>query len=177
MNHQPFEEEIIDLDTPRSPEYLKINPRGLVPALAYRNGNGDTTTSIITESAIVATFLADTYPDGGLLPASTSPGGALARARVAFFVDTWFTKVQGAQVKALTTGDDAAFAEVAKAVAREIEPLLEDAGPFLGGSKTLTLAEVSCPPPPPKYLPPLSLSPLPRTAPRTLKPIKRSSHF
>lgn len=160
MNHQPFEEEIIDLDTPRSPEYLKVNPRGLVPALAYR-GNGDTTTSIITESAIVATFLADTYPDGGLLPASTSPGGALARARVAFFVDTWFTKVQGAQVKALTTGDDAAFAEVARAVAREIEPLLEDAGPFLGGSKKLTLAEVSCfvflvlslPFPPPPHLP------------------------
>jgi len=31
----PFTEEIVDLDTPRTPEYLAINPRGLVPTLKY----------------------------------------------------------------------------------------------------------------------------------------------
>lgn len=27
----PFQEEIIDLSVPRTPEYLAVNPRGLVP--------------------------------------------------------------------------------------------------------------------------------------------------
>lgn len=137
---QPYEEQIIDLDTPRSPEYLQVNPRGLVPSLSY---NGE----IITESAIVATFLADTYPAKGLLPASTDPTGPLARARIAFFVDAWFSKVQSLQMKALTakTDDEAAgfFEDLVKAVGKEIEPLLGNAGPFFGGSSKITLAEVS----------------------------------
>jgi glutathione S-transferase len=29
----PFTEEIIDLQVPRTPEYLKVNPRGLVPTI------------------------------------------------------------------------------------------------------------------------------------------------
>ena len=33
-------------------------------------------------------------------------------------------------------------AEVVEAVRKEIEPLLEGAAPFFGGSKTITLAEV-----------------------------------
>ena len=33
-------------------------------------------------------------------------------------------------------------AAVVEAVRKEIEPLLEGAGPFFGGSKTITLAEV-----------------------------------
>ena len=33
-------------------------------------------------------------------------------------------------------------AEVVEVVKKEIEPLLEGAGPFFGGSKTITLAEV-----------------------------------
>ena len=32
--------------------------------------------------------------------------------------------------------------ELVKAVEKEIEPLLEGAGPFFGGNETLTLAEV-----------------------------------
>ncbi|KAJ3191890.1 hypothetical protein HDU82_003373 [Entophlyctis luteolus] len=43
----PFEEVIIDLTTPRTAEYLAINPLGLVPALKW-NGN------VITESAVIA---------------------------------------------------------------------------------------------------------------------------
>ena len=33
--------------------------------------------------------------------------------------------------------------ELVEAVRKEIEPLLEGAGPFFGGSKSITLAEVS----------------------------------
>ncbi|KAK2601485.1 hypothetical protein N8I77_010933 [Diaporthe amygdali] len=134
----PFEEEIIDLDTPRSPEYLKVNPRGLVPSLSY---NGE----IITESAVVAQFLADAYPSH-LVPASSDPNGPLTRARIAFFVDAWFTKVNAFWFKTLfaKTADEAAenAEELVKGIAKEIDPLLKDAAPFFGGSKKLTLAEV-----------------------------------
>lgn len=110
-----------------------------MPSLSH---NGE----IITESAIVAQFLADTYPSH-LVPASSDPAGPLARARIAFFVDAWFSKVSGLYMKSLAakTADEAAgFADdVVKGVAKEIEPLLGNAGPFFGGSEKLTLAEVS----------------------------------
>jgi glutathione S-transferase len=130
---------IIDLDTPRSPEYLKINPRGLVPALSY---NGE----IITESAIVAQFLADAHPSH-LVPASNAPGGALRRARIAFFVDTYVTKVNSTLYSIFgALNDEEKRKEIAQkvltAIATEIEPLLADASPFFGGSEKLTLAEV-----------------------------------
>lgn len=50
-----------------------------MPSLSY---NGE----IITESAVVAQFLADAYPSH-LVPTSSEEGGALKRARIAFFVD------------------------------------------------------------------------------------------
>lgn len=135
----PFEEEIIDLAVPRTAEYLKINPRGLVPSLVY---NGE----IITESAVVTQFLADAYPSH-LLPSSTDAEGPLKRARINFFVDTWFSKVSGFYMKTLTakTDEDATSNanELVKGIVKEIEPLLKGAGPFFGGSEKLTLAEVS----------------------------------
>ncbi|GAP90386.2 putative glutathione S-transferase domain-containing protein [Rosellinia necatrix] len=80
----PFEEEIIDLSVPRTAEYLQVNPRGLVPSLAVDG-------QIVTESAIVAAYLADAFPSH-LVPASGDSNGALTRARVAFFVDTFMSK-------------------------------------------------------------------------------------
>ncbi|KAK0669230.1 thioredoxin-like protein [Cercophora samala] len=134
----PFEEVIIDLDTPRTPEYLKINPRGLVPALSY---NGE----IIIESGIVANFLADAYPSH-LLPPSNSVEGALRRARVALFVDAFISKFNGQLFALYTAEGETARAEIAdKAVAalvKEVEPLLADASPYFGGSDKLTQAEV-----------------------------------
>lgn len=134
----PFEEHIIDLSVPRTEEYLAINPRGLVPSLVY---NGE----IITESAIVAQFLADLYP-GKLIKSSTEPGGALERARVNFFVDTWLSKVNphlfgSLGAKTAEKKEEHATTLIANVV-KELEPLLKNASPFFGGSKTVTLAEV-----------------------------------
>jgi len=138
----PYEEVIIDLDTPREPWYLKINPRGLVPTIKFSNGIID---EIITESGIVAQFLADSFPSH-LLPAShESPQAPLVRARISFFVDAWFSKVQSKLMGALIAQDDEKEAKTAEAVAtieKEIEPLLKDAGPFFGGSEKMTMAEV-----------------------------------
>ncbi|CRK28580.1 Glutathione transferase omega-1 like protein [Verticillium longisporum] len=134
----PFKEEIIDLNTPRTEAYLKINPRGLVPALSY---NGE----IITESGIVAQFLADAHPSH-LLPASDAKDGALRRARINFFVDTYFSKVNPLLFKIIGASSDEEKNELAKTkvetIVKEIEPLLSDAAPFFGGSDKLTLAEV-----------------------------------
>lgn len=134
----PFKEEIIDLDVPRSPEYLKVNPRGLVPSLSY---NGE----IVTESAIVAQFLADTYPSH-LVPPTTDANGPLVRARIAFFVDAWFSKVQPHYGKIVFSKSDKDAEDSAKdivaAISKEVEPLLADAAPFFGGHQKLTLAEV-----------------------------------
>ena len=134
----PFEEVIIDLDKPRTPEYLKVNPRGLVPALSF---NGE----IIIESGIVAQFLADAYPSH-LVPASDAPGGALRRARIALFVDAFTSKFNSPLFGLYrATAEEEINGIVEKAVAglvSEVEPLLADASPFFGGSDKLTLAEV-----------------------------------
>ncbi|KAK4246026.1 thioredoxin-like protein [Corynascus novoguineensis] len=134
----PYEEVIIDLSVPRTPEYLQINPRGLVPSLSF---NGE----IITESAIVAQFLADQYPSH-LVPPSNAPGGALRRARISFFVDAYISKVNSVLFGlygAKTEEDQKAVGDKAvAALVKEVEPLLVDASPFFGGSDKLTLAEV-----------------------------------
>ncbi|CAJ2512461.1 Uu.00g054760.m01.CDS01 [Anthostomella pinea] len=133
----PFEEEIIDLSKPRTAEYLKINPRGLVPSLAVND-------DIITESAIVTSYLADAFPSH-LAPASTDLNGPLARARMSFFADTWTSKVNGHVFKITAAQTDAQKATAGKdivdAVVKELEPLLANAAPFFNGSDKLTLAE------------------------------------
>ncbi|KAI2928917.1 hypothetical protein CBS147320_4175 [Aspergillus niger] len=140
----PFEEVTIDLDTPREPWYLEVNPRGLVPSLSY---NGE----VITESGIVAQFLADAYPSH-LVPPSNTPEGALQRSRIAFFVDTYSSKAAphyNAALRGATEADRKAGVEsYVAAIKKEIEPLLyqglegKQHGPFFGGSDKLTLVEV-----------------------------------
>ncbi|KAK2060759.1 glutathione S-transferase domain-containing protein [Colletotrichum caudatum] len=134
----PFEEEIVDLSTPRTEEYLRVNPRGLVPALSY---DGE----IVTESAIVSQFLADAHPSH-LAPAAGSRDAALRRARVAFFVDAYFTKANAVVFKLYAAKSEAEARELAETfvdvVAKEVEPLLKDAAPYFGGSDKVTLAEV-----------------------------------
>ncbi|KAI9823859.1 MAG: hypothetical protein M1826_007605 [Phylliscum demangeonii] len=151
----PYQEVIIDLETPREEWYLKINPRGQVPVLRYGEHG-----AIVRESGIIPYFLADSHHPNGLLPAPTAShdGGneaaltaAGTRARIAFFVDAWFAKVQPLLYAGMQLSPDAADAEaagvahateLAAAVQTEIEPLLADAAPFFAGSKELTMAEV-----------------------------------
>ena len=125
--------------TPRSTDAsLTLLQRGLVPAIDF---NGE----IITESGIVATFLADAYPSH-LFPASGTPEAALTRARINFFVDTWFGKASSYLFKILMSSSEEDKVklsnELVEIVGKEIEPLLKDAKPFFGGSEKVTLAEV-----------------------------------
>jgi len=143
-----FKQIPIDLDKPREPWYLQINPRGLVPALKISSPalGGE---HILIESAIIVQFLADLFP-GRLAPPSNTTSGALDRARLNYFIDTWNTKVGSFMFnlfKAQSTQEKEAFArDWVEAIKKEIEPLLADAEPYFGGSKTLTLAEVNVAP-------------------------------
>lgn len=61
----PYRQVLLDYGTTmKSPEYLKINPMGKVPAVVH-NGH------VITECAAICAYLADAFPAAGLAPAAT----------------------------------------------------------------------------------------------------------
>ncbi|CAK7231653.1 hypothetical protein SBRCBS47491_008003 [Sporothrix bragantina] len=134
-----YKEVHIDYSVPRTREYLQINPRGQVPTLVYG-------TQIIRESAIVAQFLADSVPSTHLTPRTGEPEDAVMRAQMAYFVETYFARVNKYYYPAIAAQTeveaDALGVQFNDAVCAEMEPLLQDAGPFFGGSKQLTMAEV-----------------------------------
>ena len=60
---QPYETLVLDYGTTmKAPEYLVVNPMGKVPALAHPGG-------VVTEVAAICCFLADAFPQAGLMPA------------------------------------------------------------------------------------------------------------
>jgi glutathione S-transferase len=60
---EPYETVLLDYNTSmKAQEYLSINPMGKVPAIKH----GDT---VVTEAAAICTYLADMFPDRGLVPA------------------------------------------------------------------------------------------------------------
>ncbi|KAH7121676.1 thioredoxin-like protein [Dactylonectria macrodidyma] len=134
----PFEQVLIDLEVPRSPEYLKINPSGQVPALVY---DGE----IVRDSGTISQFLADAWPSHLVRP-SGSLEGAFHRARITAFVDAYLSKFQGQVMKALVartqTETNHAIEGALLDLGKWVEPLLHDSKPFFGGSEKLTLAEV-----------------------------------
>jgi len=93
----------------------------------------------------VSWLLSDAYPDH-LAPPSNAPGGPEKRARIAFFVDTYFTKFQSSLFKLFAAKTDADAEPIVDAavdqLVKELEPLLKDAKPFFGGSDHITIAEV-----------------------------------
>ncbi len=64
----PYETVLLDYGTTmKSPEYLAINPMGKVPAI--RHGS-----QTVTECAAICAYLADSFPQAGLLPAPAHRG-------------------------------------------------------------------------------------------------------
>jgi glutathione S-transferase len=64
----PYETEIVELGPAvKTPEYLAINPMGKVPALVH----GDV---VVTETAAICAYLADTFPDARLAPPQNKRG-------------------------------------------------------------------------------------------------------
>lgn len=70
-----FDLERVDLATKKTTsgaDFLKINPKGYVPALQFDDGE------VLTEGAAIVQYLADRKPDARLAP----PGGSLPRTRL-----------------------------------------------------------------------------------------------
>lgn len=60
--------EVVEYGPPmKSPSYLAVNPMGKVPAIRH----GDT---VVTEAAAICAYLADAFPDAGLVPPAGERG-------------------------------------------------------------------------------------------------------
>jgi glutathione S-transferase len=77
---QPYNVEYVELakGQQRSPEYLAVNPRGKVPALATDSG-------VITENLAILCWLSRRYPDVNLLPELGTEHGLKALSDLAWF--------------------------------------------------------------------------------------------
>ncbi|WP_430390627.1 glutathione S-transferase family protein [Dyella sp. 20L07] len=75
---QPYEAHRVPREELRSPDYLRINPAGVVPALQEDDG------WVLTENAAILNYLADKYPLSGL-------GGEGARGRAE--VNRWLAYI------------------------------------------------------------------------------------
>ncbi len=67
----PYERVLTDISTgaQKTPEFLKINPMGKVPAL--KDGE-----AALGEAAAICAYIADRYPETRLAPPATDPGRA-----------------------------------------------------------------------------------------------------
>ncbi|HCX88100.1 MAG TPA: glutathione S-transferase [Gammaproteobacteria bacterium] len=76
----PYEliESTIDMDKPRLPEQLAINPNGWIPVLKW----GD---KAMYEGAAITVFLCDRHPDAGLAPAIDDPERGLYLQTLVYF--------------------------------------------------------------------------------------------
>lgn len=59
---EPYEQVLLEYGTTmKAPDYLAVNPMGKVPAIKH----GDT---VVAEAAAICLYLADAFPEAGLLP-------------------------------------------------------------------------------------------------------------
>lgn len=81
-----FELEKVDLakhQTAAGEDYLRINPKGYVPALQLDDG------TVLTEAGVVLQYIADHHPDSGLAPRT----GTLERYRLMEWLNFLSTEV------------------------------------------------------------------------------------
>jgi len=125
----------------RSPDYLRLNPQGLVPSLELDGG------SVLTQSLAICDYLDEVYPEPPLLPADP-----LARARVRAFAQVIacdIHPIQNLKILARLQSMGHSDAEVQNWAAAIIDEGLDacarliarETGPFCFGG-TPTLADI-----------------------------------
>ena len=62
---QPYDTVVVDFGPAMKGDYRRINPMGKVPALTHGS-------RIVTEGAAICTYLADAFPQAGLMPQDRS---------------------------------------------------------------------------------------------------------
>jgi glutathione S-transferase len=137
----PFELKLVDRanNAHKSPEYLKLNPNGLIPVLV----DGDL---VLYETAAIVLHLVDTHPDAGLAP---SPIGSAERAQFYKWL-VWLAASLQAQMpmyfytdRYVAPGNSAGAAEVKALTEKRIEGLIDQidaqlashGGPWLLGER------------------------------------------
>lgn len=132
----PYELSEVDIysDEPRDPEFLRINPNGWVPALAYDGG-------AMYEAAAITVFLCDRHPEAGLAPAAEDPSRGKFLQWLVYMAGTLQPAYQMFYYSFRFAAREEDFASVkARAVTRleEIWRILDDAleqGPWMLGNR------------------------------------------
>jgi glutathione S-transferase len=136
----PFELRLVDRanNAHKSPEYLKLNPNGLIPVLV----DGDL---VLYETAAIVLHLVDTHPAAGLAPAV----GTAERAQFYKWL-VWLSSSLQSQMpiyfytdRYVAAGNTAGAAEVKAATEQRIEGLIDQidaqlashGGPWLLGDR------------------------------------------
>jgi len=150
--HLPFDRVNIDVTKGenRTPEFLKLNPRGKVPVLVHSTVSGDV---VLSESSVINEYLEEVFPNPPLMPKAPAQR-AHVRALVHLF-DTELSPTTGLLIieKLLKKPEEqrADFVAERQKATREIlarvVEMMSD-GPFLAGD--FSLADAS-------YIPVLSV--------------------
>jgi glutathione S-transferase len=124
----PFELKLVDRanNAHKSPEYLKLNPNGLIPVLV----DGDL---VLYETAAIVLHLVDTHPNAGLAPAV----GTIERAQFYKWL-VWLSASLQSQMpiyfytdRYVAPGNASGAAEVKAATEKRIEGLIDQIDPQL----------------------------------------------
>lgn len=123
-----------DKQEQKSPEYLKLNPAGVVPTLVQ---DGQT----ITEAPAIVMHLADCHPQAGLVPAAGSPERAQYYRWMLFMANTlqpayraWFYPTEIAGVENVEAVKQHARQKI-EAAWQRVADHLEAGGPYMLGEK------------------------------------------
>ena len=134
----PFTLERIDYATKKTEtgqDFLKINPKGYVPALQFDDG------TLLTEGPAITQYLVDKYAPGSLAPLP----GTMERAQVnsyLTYLGTELHKPWSTLFNLASTPDErAAVIKKLHRVLDLIEDVLADGRPYLTGS-SFTLADI-----------------------------------
>ncbi|KAG1863094.1 hypothetical protein F4604DRAFT_1785272 [Suillus subluteus] len=130
------------IDLANKPEWFtsKVKPVGKVPAVTYGGPSVDPEdpsplSAKITESNVILEFLADLYPDSGLLPKDP-----VLRAKVRFFIDASTKHVEGPLYDFLL--GDGSYESVLKGI-EFVQGLLESGDFAVGDHFTIADACIS----------------------------------
>jgi len=137
----PFERVNIDVTRGenRTPEFLKLNPRGKVPVLVHSTAGGDV---VLSESSVINEYLEEVFPNPPLMPAVAAKR-AHVRSMVYLF-DTELSPTTGLLIieKLLKKPEEqrADFVAERQKATREILARLSEMmneGPYLAGDFSL----------------------------------------
>jgi glutathione S-transferase len=102
----------------RSPDYLKINPKGRVPALSTGKG-------ILTETAAILSYIAQTFPDARLAPLDDAFAFAEMQAFNSYLASTVHVNHAHGRRGSRWADDEASLADMKRKVSETMAAAME----------------------------------------------------